>query len=173
MKRIVITYGLIAGAIVSVMLVISMPLHENGTLNMDSGMWVGYTTMVIAMSMIFFGVKNYRDNYTANHITFGDAFKVGIAITLVASLLYATTWQVYYHFKGTEFNEWYMKCELDALIEDGASPEALQEKKAEVIKFSKLYENPFVRFGFTLMEILPVGLLFTLLTAAILRKRKV
>src|SRR4051812_21595851 len=97
MKKIVIIYGLIAGAIVGTMLIITMPLYESGTLNFDNGELLGYTTMVVALSMVFFGVKSYRDNYSGGTITFGQGAKVGLLITLIASLIYAMSWEVSYN----------------------------------------------------------------------------
>ena len=81
MKKIVLIYGLIAGVIVGAMMMITMPLYESGTLKFDNGEWLGYTTMVIALSMVFFGVKSYRDNHLGGSITFGNALKVGLLIT--------------------------------------------------------------------------------------------
>src|SRR5690606_32323500 len=88
MKKIVLTYGLIAGVIVSSMLVITQPLFRNGTLNIDNGVYVGFGSMIIAMSLIFFAIKSYRDQHLQGVITFGKAFKVGILIALIASLMY-------------------------------------------------------------------------------------
>jgi hypothetical protein len=54
MKKIILVYGLIAGVIVGAMLLITMPLYESGTLKLDNGEWLGYTTMVVALSLVFF-----------------------------------------------------------------------------------------------------------------------
>ena len=45
----------------------------------DRGVIVGYTSMVLAFLMVFFGVRSYRDNVAGGHVTFGRAFKVGPA----------------------------------------------------------------------------------------------
>lgn len=86
MKRIILIYGLIAGAIVASMFYIS---HPNGEMDFENGMLIGYASMIIAFTLIFFATKNYRDNYLQGMISFGKAFKVGIFVTLVASLIYA------------------------------------------------------------------------------------
>ena len=89
MKRIILIYGLLAGTIVGSMFFITMPLYEKGILTMENGELVGYSTMIVALSLIFFGVKSYRDNHLDGAITFGNALKVGLLITLIASLIYA------------------------------------------------------------------------------------
>ena len=93
MRKIVLTYGLIAGAIVSVMILGSIPLWNRGILNFDNGEIVGYTTMVIALSMIFFGIKSCRDYHFKGSINFWQGVKIGLLITLIASIMYAITWE--------------------------------------------------------------------------------
>ena len=105
MKRIVLIFGSIAGVIVGGMFLATWPLHENGTLNPDNGMLVGYATMVIALSLIFFGVKSYRDTYLNGSISFGKALVVGLWISLVAAIIYAVTWEIMYNTIASDFLE--------------------------------------------------------------------
>jgi hypothetical protein len=172
MKKIILTNGLIAGAVVSSMFLISWPLMENGTLNFDNGMIFGYASMLIAFSMIFIGVKKFRDHHQGGVITFGKAFQIGILITVIASVMYALSWEVCYHTIATDFTEKYTAHYMDKMAADGATPAEIAEKKAEMESFNEMYENPIVRFLFTAgMEIFPVGLLISLISAALFRKR--
>jgi len=171
MKKIIITYGIIAGVIVGAMLMITMPLYENGTLKFENGEWLGYTTMVIALSMVFFGVKSYRDNHLAGSITFGKALKVGLLITLIASLIYALSWEVTYNTMKGDFMAQYGEKQIEKMKADGATEAALVEAKKKADDFAVMYRNPFIRFPMTLMEIAPVGILISLLSAGLLRKK--
>jgi predicted ABC-type exoprotein transport system permease subunit len=172
MKKTIISYGLMAGAIVSAMLFITQPLFRNGTLNHQNGVYVGFTSMIVAFSLIFFGVKSYRDNHLNGSITFGKAFSAGILIALVGSLCYAITWEFIMRFVYPDFAQWYSQCQIDQLVKEGASDIKLAEAKLELQKFEEMYANPFIRFGFTLLEILPVGLIITLISAGLLRNSK-
>jgi hypothetical protein len=129
--------------------------------------------MVISLSLIFFGIKTYRDQYLNGSISFGKAFKIGILIALVASVMYATTWQIFSATVATDFTEFYTQSYLDDLANQGASAEELVVAKAEMERWNKMYEIPWIKFGMTLMEILPVGLLITLIAAGILRKPQI
>lgn len=172
MKKIIWVYGGIAGLIMGVMFFVTAPLWENGTVNFDNGMWIGYSTMIIALSLVFFGVKSYRDNQKAGVITFGHAFKVGILITMLASLLYALSWEVAYHTVSKGFSEEMSKHYREEVRLKSKSEEELKEKMAEVDQTMGMYENPLFRFPMTLMEVFPVGLIVTLITAGLLRKKE-
>jgi hypothetical protein len=154
------------------MLLITQPLFRNGTLNLDNGMYVGFTTMVIAFSMVFFGIKTHRDQNLGGAISFGGALKVGALIAFVASLTYAISWEVYYNTAGSDFLEWYQTCQLEKLTKEGATEAEITDAKAEMATMSELYQNPIIRFGMTLTEIFPVGVLVALISAALLRRKE-
>jgi Protein of unknown function (DUF4199) len=172
MKKIIWVYGTIAGVIMGAMFFITAPLWDNGTLNMDNGMVVGYTTMVIALSMVFFGVKSYRDNHQNGVITFGHAFKVGILITVVASLLYALSWEAAYHTVSKGFSEEWTKSYVEKMKAKATNEAEVQAAIAEAENNKAMYENPLFRFPITLMEVFPVGLIMALITAGLLRKKE-
>ncbi|MBL7849847.1 MAG: DUF4199 domain-containing protein [Cyclobacteriaceae bacterium] len=171
MKRIVLIYGLIAGTIVGAMLLITMPMYKAGTLNLDNGELLGYTTMTIALSLIFFGVKSYRDKNLGGEISFGKAVQVGLLIMLVAGAIYALCWEVSYRNMGDEFMNKMTAHYMEKMKADGATDADLAKAKADWESFNELYKNPIVRFGVTVMEITPVGVILTLLSAALLRRK--
>ena len=173
MKKIVIINGLIAGLIISGIMVITHPLVDDGTIDIDNGMYLGYTSMVLGFAMIFVAIKTYRDQVLKGMITFLQACKIGLLVTLVASLLYAITWDIYYRVAGSDFGEKYAAHYLDKMEEEGASPEEINSMRTQMEDFNRLYKNTFIRFGMTLIEILPVGIIITLISAAILRRREV
>src|SRR6185437_1899202 len=130
----------------------------------------GYATMIIALSLVFFGVKSYRDN-NGGHITFLKGLQVGILISLICGVCYAASWELYYRGSGQEFLQKYTAHNLDKMKTDGASDAEIEKARVDGEKFMEIYQNFFVRFGITLMEILPVGIIVTLISAALLRKR--
>lgn len=171
MRKIVLTYGLIAGGMLGAMMLITIPFQEQ--IGFDNGMIVGYTTMVVAFLMIYVGVKSYRDNETGGRITFGRACKVGGLIMLVATVCYVATWQVVYYKISPDFMEKYSAYAAEKARASGASAAEIAAQLAEQEKFAEMYKNPLVNIGFTFLEPLPVGVVFTLVTAGVLsRKRK-
>jgi len=172
MKKIIIVYGLIAGAIVGAMLLITMPLYEDGSLHFENGEWLGYTTMVIALSLVFFGIKSYRDNYSSGSITFWSGLKVGLLITLVASLIYCLCWEITYQTMKGDFIKEMSDKTVEKMKKEGASRASLDVAKKKMDDFGVMYRNPLFRFAITLTEIAPVGMVISLLSAGLLRRKE-
>jgi len=173
MKKIVLTFGLIGGTIVGSMMLLTMPLWNAGVLNFDNGQWVGYTTMVVALSTIFFGVKSYRDNHNNGVVTFGRAVKIGILITLIASVMYALAWEVSFSQMSGDFVAKMTEHRFEEMKANGASEAELQKAREDWAQFAEIYKIPVVRFLMTIfVEIFPVGLVITLISAALLRKKE-
>jgi len=175
MRKVTFTFGLLAGVIVSVFSFIIMGLCENGTISFDSSDFIGYGSMVIALSMIFFGIKSYRDNYQNGAIKFSKGLQIGMLITLVASLIYAVAAETFYQIDPegqTALTSKYADYQINKMKERGASPAAIEQKVKETADMMEMYKNPLLRFVMTLAIILPVGIIVTLISAAILRRKE-
>ena len=170
MRKIVLTFGIISGVILSALMFTSLVFHEQ--IGFDNGLIVGYSAMVLAFLLIYFGVRSYRDNVGAGRVTFGRAFLVGILIMLVASVFYVVSWEIVYERFFPDYLTTYADHVLAKLRASGATEAQLAEKQAQMAQFAEMYKNPLVRAGMTMLEPLPVGIVFTLLSAWLLSRRK-
>jgi hypothetical protein len=170
MKKIVLTFGLISGGILAAMLVITFPFQEE--IGYDRALFVGYTSMVVAFLLVYFGVRSYRDNEAGGTVGFGRAFAVGVLIAAVASVCYVATWEVIYFKFEPDFNAKYEARALAEARADGQSEVEIAKKKAELDRYGELYKNPAINAAMTFIEPLPVGLLIALVTAGVLSRRK-
>jgi hypothetical protein len=170
MKKIVLTFGLIAGAILAGTFLATLPFHD--ALSNESAMLVGYTSMVLAFLLTFFGVRSYRDNVGGGTVSFARAFAVGGLITLVASTCYVLTWEVMYFGGHSDYIEKYQVREIESMRKKGASEAEIAARNAEMQQFAEMYKNPVINTAMTYMEPLPVGLVMTLVAAGILSRRK-
>ncbi len=171
MKKIILVYGSLAGVIVGSMFFIGAPLYDRGIITLDNGMLVGYTSMVVALSLIFFGVKNYRDSQ-GGAITFAKAFQIGILITILATVIYSISWEIAYRTVSRGYNEAMYEHQIDKLKEQVKGEEELKKQIRQLEDFAVLYENPLIRFGITCFEIFPIGLIISLIVAGLLRKKE-
>lgn len=153
-------------------MLVSMPFIGNGTISFENGELLGYATMIIALSMIYFGVRSFRDNYNGGVLSFGKGFQIGVLIAGIAAIIYASGWEVYVNISSGDFMEQYTESYLQQMENEGATSLELEEMKAEMNRMAEMYKNPAIRFGMTLMEILPVGLIITLLSAFLLKRKE-
>lgn len=171
MRKIVLTFGLIAGGILSIMMVLSLGLF-NDRIDFDTGEVIGYSTMVLAFLMVFFGIRAYRDTVTGGKVSFGRAFQVGILITAIASVCYVATWQVVHRTMFPDFTEKYTAHAIEKARAAGESEAQIAERQATMARYAELYRNPLINVALTFLEPLPVGLIFTLVSAGVLSRRR-
>ena len=170
MKRIVLTFGLISGGIMAAMLAVTMAFQDR--IGTDNGEVIGYSTMILAFLMVYFGVRSYRDNVLAGAISFGRAFKVGISITLVASSCYVAAWEVIYRTMAPDFAQKYAERAIEKARASGASESQLAARRAEMTTFIEQYKNPVVNVGLTFLEVFPVGVVVVVISAGVLSRKK-
>ena len=171
MQRIVLRFGLASGALLVALSAMLMPLCLNGTPNFDHMEVLGYSAMLLAFLFVFFGVRSYRDNVAGGAISFGKAFQVGLLITLITCAMYVIAWEITYYNFFPDFIDRYSAHVLDKMRAAGESEAAIREQAAQLARMAKLYANPLFNVGITFMEVFPVGLIVTLVSAAILRRK--
>ncbi len=169
MKKTILTFGLISGGLLGLMMAIGVALTKN--VGFENGMLIGYSTMVLAGIIMFVGVKQYRDNH-AGLITFGKALKMALLITLISTLMYVAVWMVLSYTIMSNFMEEYATAMIDKARADGATAEKLEAVRVEMEGFKEMYKNPLIRAGMTFMEPLPIGVPLSFITAFILRKKQ-
>ena len=171
MKRIVLTFGLISGGILAAMMLATMPFMD--TIGFEHGMVVGYTSMVLAFLLVFFGIRSYRETVGDGQISFFRAFGVGLLIMTVAALCYVVTWEILYHTFLPDFADKCVAYEIQKIQASGKSPQEIETKIASMKSMMALYtSNIFFNIAFTFFEPLPIGVPMTLLSALILRRRR-
>ncbi len=171
MKKPVLLFGLISGALSSLMLAATVPFADKIGFGHNIELF-GYTTIVLSLLLVFFGIRSYRDNAGNGQITFTKAFAVGISITLISCLCYVVTWEVIYFNFLHGFMDKYGAYMIEKARASGASPAALQAQLHQLNKYKELYENPLFNAMITFLEPFPIGLVITLVSAAVLRKKE-
>ena len=169
MKKIVLTFGCLSGAVSAAMMFASIPFMER--IGFDKGLIVGYTAIVLSFLFVFFGVRAYRESLGGAPLTFGRAFGVGILITLISCVFYVVAWEIVSRNFMPDFVDKYSAHVLDQLRTSGATPAAIDAKTKELAEFKTMYSKLPIRAAFTFIEPFPVGLLMTLISALTLRRK--
>lgn len=169
MKKTVLVYGLTSGVLASALMFAATPFilaKELGTSDV-----IGYSSIVLVGLLIFFGVRSYRRNVGQGKLTFRRGFLVGLGITLVSCAVYLAAFQLLYYVIHPGIGEVYGECMVERAERSGATPAEVEETEELAARIVALYENPWSNVALTLLEPLPVGLVLTTLSAAVLRRR--
>jgi hypothetical protein len=170
MRKTVLTFGLISGAISAVTLLATIPFIDK--IGFDKGEILGYALIVLSALLVFFGVRSYRENVAEGRLTFARGFAVGILIVLISNFFYVAAWEVVYFKFMPDFAEKYGAHMVDRAKSSGASEEKIEQTRREMKEFKEMYDKPAMNVAVTFMEVFPIGLGVTLLSAAILRRSK-
>lgn len=171
MKQIIIRYALVGGIIVAAML-IGGAVYCYNTGKFEGSMVLGFASMLLAFSFIFVAIKKQRDQFNGGVISFGQAFKTGIIMALITSTIYVATWLLCYYVFVPDFMEQFTNYTMTKLKASGASAAEIASESATQQKYMEMYKNPLFVILFTYVEILPVGILVSLVAALVLKRKK-
>ena len=171
MLKTILKYGVIAGLIVGGF-EIGTVVAFSGMPPLKYGMWLGYTTMLIALSAVFVGIKRHRDVDRGGVIGFWPALGVGLGISFIAGIFYVAAWEAVQAMTHMDFINAYSQAVIASEKAKGASPEALAKLGAEMATLKVQYADPMFRLPMTFAEIFPVGVLVSLVSAGLLRNSR-
>ncbi len=168
MRKIVLTFGFISGAIMSGMMLATLPFMER--IGFDKGLIIGYTSMLCAFLLVYFGTRSYRDDVAGGSVRFLKAFQVGLLITLISCFFYVATWEVVYFRISPDFADKYAQHELATAKAKGATEQEMVTKRQEMRQFKEAYDNPLINVAYTFIEPFPLGLVISLVCAGVLSR---
>ena len=172
MRKTSLVFGLLSGAVASSMMLLTLPFqdrlaHGNGALIL------GYTTIVLSFLFVYFGVRSFRERQPGGALTFTRAFGVGLAITLISCACYVGTWEFIYFKLAPDFVDKYAAHQIEKVRASGAPQAKIDETARQMADFKVMYNKPLMNVAITFLEPFPVGLLVTVVSAAVLRRRPV
>ena len=169
MKKTVLTFGLISGAVSSAMMLATLPYIDSGRLGIADVL--GYTSIVLSALLVFFGIRSYRETAGAGRITFGRGLAVGLLITLVSCACYVVAFEIVYFKLMPEFGDKFSACMVERVRASGGTQQAIDATTTQAQTLKQLYDNPVTNALVTFATSFPIGLAVTGISAAILRKR--
>jgi hypothetical protein len=170
MLRIILIYGVIGGIIVAVPMLVSMRATTAGEIPENAALY-GYLSMLLACTMVFVGIKHYRDKVLGGVIRFLPALGVGLGVSAVASLFWVVGWEITLA-TGFDFGSAYTDSVVAAAEARGAPAAEIERIRAETAEFLSRYANPLFRLPITFIEMFPLGVLISLVSAALLRNSR-
>ncbi len=168
-KKIILTYGLASGVVTSAVMLTVVPLIEAKRLAISD--FLGYSSIVLMGLIIFFGIRAVRQNVGDGRLSFRQGFVAGVGITLISCTLYLATSQFLFYVLRPGIEETYAECMIERARRSDASDAEIVERTQQAHRMMDLLRNPWSNIALTLLEPLPMGLVLTIVSAAVLRKR--
>jgi hypothetical protein len=169
MKKVVLKFGILSGAVVVVLMGVNTIFSEQ--IGFDRAVLSGYTAILISFLFVYFGIRSYRDDVLGGEITFGTGFNVGILITLISCAFYVAGWLIIYYNFMPDFGEKYGAYLVEKMRASGASQVEIDATIKQGKDMIAMLKNPIINAAVTFTEPFPVGLLVTLISAAVLRTK--
>ena len=161
----IVTFGAASGAVIIISIV--------GTIELNVPyQWLGYLIMFIAMSAMYIAIQQYRDEMLGGSLTLLQGMKLGLGISAVATLIYVLGWELYLALTDFNFVDTYTDMVIAEQQASGASEAEIETLRNEMASFAEQYANPIFRMGITSLELFPVGVLVSLVSAGLLRSSK-
>lgn len=167
MLRTILTYGVLAGLVVTVPMNLMLALYPSG--HMTTSLITGYALMLLALTFVFFGVRRHRDKVLGGVIKFLPALGIGLGISVVAGIMYVIGWEISLAVTNYTFINDYTASMIAAERAKGVSGPELDAFITQMDQMKAQYANPLFRLPMTFVEIFPVGVLVSLISAALLR----
>ncbi|MFA6276575.1 MAG: DUF4199 domain-containing protein [Pedobacter sp.] len=171
MKKNILIFGLISGLIVSSLITITAICYTKK--NFEGNMVLGFTVMILAFIFVFVGIKNYRDKFNNGYISFVKALQIGLSISFIASTMYVITWLIAYYNFMPDFMEVMTAQGIEKIrLSKELTSIEIKDKIAGLNSMKELYKSPIMVILLTYMEIFPVGIVVTLISAVILKRKQ-
>lgn len=171
MNRIILVYGSIAGAIIISSMILGIYASKSGGDSFFASETIGYTIMLIGFSMIFVATKKFRDQELGGIIKFATAFKVGLGISLIAGIVYVLTWEINLYLTDYTFINEYTNSIIENAQNSGVNAAELEKILTQTEQMKEQYANPLYRLPITFIEIFPIGLLISLISAGLFKNQ--
>ncbi len=165
MKNIILKNGTIGGLIISISMAIGTYLCYNSPKGFEPNYALGFGGMLLAFIFIYLGIERYR-KIANGKISFSKALQIGSLITLLISTFYVGVWLIVYYNFFPDFIEKYAQSEIAH-----ATPSELAEVTTKMESNKEMYKNPLMIILLTYMEIVQFGIVITLISSLILKKK--
>jgi hypothetical protein len=165
MKYNIIKNGILGGIIVSIVM-ICMTYYMKVNPDNEPNTIIGFASILLAFIFVILGIKKERES-NKDSITFVKALLTGWYISLVISTIYVLVWLIIYYNFFPDFMEQY-----SAMVLKNTKAEELAAKTTEMNQMAAWYKNPVMIILLTYMEILPIGIVVSLIGALVLKKKQ-
>ncbi len=157
-------YGVITICLLSILIWSLVKVVDNTTAEI-----IGYSSMVVSLLFVFFGIKHFRDRENNGVVTFAKALLIGVLISLIVSVAFGILDIIYVKFVNPDFMTDY----YEGMLEQAQTlpAEEFEILKEELNAEKEMFLNPFMHFFIMSMMVFVIGFIISLLSALLLQRK--
>ena len=169
MKTTGIRFGLYGAAALIVLSFLGWIIGKGQDMDFGTQEVIGYASIVVALSFVFFGIKHFRDRVNQGSVSFAQALKIGLTISLITGLAFGVL-DIIYRLINPEFTTEY----YDYMVEQAKATvpaDQLDAKLAEMESQREFFSNPLLSFFVMTLTVVIIGFIISLLSSLVLQRK--
>jgi len=131
---------------------------------------LGYVSMVLALSFVFIGIKQYRDKENDGKVSFKKALLIGVLISLITALAFGILDVFYTEVLNPDFMTEYYNQSVETM-KASLQADEFEAKLTEMESQKELFSNPLFSFALMAMTVFVIGFIISLLSALVLQRK--
>ncbi|PCJ98906.1 MAG: DUF4199 domain-containing protein [Flavobacteriaceae bacterium] len=168
MKKTVFRYGSYGAIVISVLFILGWFIGES--FDFSTQEIIGYVSMIVSLSFVYFGIKHFRDKENNGKVTLGKALLIGVLISLITALAFGMIDVIYIKYLNPDFMTEYYEHAIEQM-RTTLSAEAFKIKLAELEAEKELFSSLTVSFLLMSFTVFIIGFIISLLSAFILQRK--
>ncbi len=168
MKKTVLRFGLYGAVTICLLFLLTWFLLKDS--NFEFSEALGYLSMVVALSFVYFGIKNYRDQENEGTISFTKGLIIGILISLITAIAFGIIDVIYITYINPDFTETYYNEAVEEMRQQLSAAE-FEVKLKELEQQKALFSNSLFAFALMSGTVLVIGFIISLISALLLQRK--
>ena len=168
MKKTVLRFGLYGAVTICLLFLLTWFLLKDS--NFEFSEALGYLSMVVALSFVYFGIKNYRDQENEGPISFAKGLIIGILISLITAIAFGIIDVIYITYINPDFTETYYNEAVEEMRQQLSAAE-FEVKLKELEQQKALFSNSLFAFALMSGTVLVIGFIISLISALLLQRK--
>lgn len=168
MKNTVIKYGFYA--LISGFVLFGLPFFLGMGVDFDYGELIGYTSMILSLLFVYFGIKHYRDKVNNGKVSLAKAIGIGMLIALFSAVGVAVFDYIYTSQINPDFASEYLEYSINKMKET-LSPEEVKIKATKLTQEMEDYGSPIAIAFMMFASVVILGFIISLISGLILQRK--
>lgn len=169
MKKTILRFALYSSSTICILFLLSWFLGKD--LSHETQEFLGYASMIISLSFVYFGIRHFRDQQNNGTINLKKGLLLGVLISLLTALAFGSLDMIYIKFINPDFLAEYYSATIEKL-QSTLPPDEFKLELAKMESQKELFSSPIMNFFIMFLTVFIIGFIISLISAFILQRKK-